>query len=290
MATLGQWVAGARPRTLPAAVAPVAVGSGVAAYEGSLQLLPALLALLVAVAFQVGVNYHNDYSDGVKGTDDARVGPVRLVGQGLAAAAAVKYAAIAAFGVGAAAGLALAAVSGLWWLVPVGITAVAAGWLYTGGPRPYGYAGLGEVFVFVYFGVVAVVGTAASQTGGITVLAVVASLPVGLWACAILIANNLRDIPTDRTVGKNTLAVRIGDRGTRILFVAVMVSGFVTVLAMATYTPWVLLSLLAVFPAIRPTRAVTSGATGRDLVPALAGTGITLLVGGLGLGLGLALG
>lgn len=290
MATLGQWVAGARPRTLPAAVAPVAVGSGVAAYEGSLQLLPALLALLVAVAFQVGVNYHNDYSDGVKGTDDARVGPVRLVGQGLAPAAAVKYAAIAAFGVGAAAGLALAAVSGLWWLVPVGITAVAAGWLYTGGPRPYGYAGLGEVFVFVYFGVVAVVGTAASQTGGITVLAVVASLPVGLWACAILIANNLRDIPTDRTVGKNTLAVRIGDRGTRILFVAVMVSGFVTVLAMATYTPWVLLSLLAVIPAIRPTRAVTSGATGRDLVPALAGTGITLLVGGLGLGLGLALG
>lgn len=290
MATLGQWVAGARPRTLPAAVAPVAVGSGVAAYEGSFQLLPAALALLVAVAFQVGVNYHNDYSDGVKGTDDARVGPVRLVGQGLAPAAAVKYAAIAAFAVGATAGLALAAVSGLWWLVPVGITAVAAGWLYTGGPRPYGYAGLGEIFVFVYFGVVAVVGTAASQTGGITVLAVVASLPVGLWACAILIANNLRDIPTDRTVGKNTLAVRLGDRRTRILFVAVVVSGFVTVLAMASYTPWVLLALLAVFPAIRPTRAVTSGATGRDLVPALAGTGITLLVGGLGLGLGLALG
>ncbi len=288
MATPGEWVAGMRPRTLPAALAPVLVGCGVAQHEDSFRAVPALLALIVAVAFQVGVNFHNDYSDGVKGTDDARVGPVRLVGQGLAPAAAVRSAAILSFAVGALAGLALTAVSGLWWLIPVGIASVAAGWFYTGGPRPYGYTGLGEVFVFVFFGLVAVVGTAAAQTGGVTVLAVVASVPVGLWACDILIANNLRDIPTDRAVGKNTLAVRLGDRRTRILFVVVLVSGFVTVLAMTTYSPWVLLAMAATVPALRPLRAVISGATGRDLVPALSGTGLVLLVGGLGLAVGLA--
>lgn len=290
MATAQQWLAGARPRTLPAAIAPVAVGTGVAEFTGGWRPAPALLALIVAVAFQVGVNFHNDYSDGVRGTDDARVGPVRLVGQGLAPAPAVKTASIVSFGVGAAAGLALTAVSGLWWLLPVGIASVAAGWLYTGGPRPYGYAGLGELFVFVFFGLVAVIGTAATQVGVVTLLAVVAAVPVGLWACAILIANNLRDIPTDIQAGKRTLAVRLGDRGTRVLFVAVMVLAFAVVLVLTAWTPWVLLGLLGIGAAYGPIRAVVGGATGRDLVPALGGTGLTLLIGGVGLAVGLAIG
>ena len=290
MASPAAWVGGARPRTLPAALAPVAVGSGVAAHLDSFGLGAALLALLVAVAFQVGVNYHNDYSDGVKGTDDRRVGPVRLVGQGLATARSVKSAAIGAFVVSAVAGLALTVLSQQWWLVPAGIASVLAGWFYTGGPRPYGYAGFGELFVFVFFGLVAVVGTAAAQIGSITWLAVVASVPVGLWACAILIANNLRDIPTDTEAGKNTLAVRLGDRRTRTLFVAVVIVGFLIVLAMVVVTPWVLLGLVGLIPAARPLSTVRSGATGVALVPALAGTGVTLLVGGLGLALGLAVG
>lgn len=290
MASPAAWVGGARPRTLPAALAPVAVGSGVAAHLDSFGLSAALLALLVAVAFQVGVNYHNDYSDGVKGTDDRRVGPVRLVGQGLATARSVKSAAIGAFVVGAVAGVALTVLSQQWWLVPAGIASVLAGWFYTGGSRPYGYAGFGELFVFVFFGLVAVVGTAAAQIGSITWLAVVASVPVGLWACAILIANNLRDIPTDTEAGKNTLAVRLGDGRTRTLFVAVVIVGFLIVLAMVVVTPWVLLGLVGLIPAARPLSTVQSGATGVALVPALAGTGVTLLVGGLGLALGLAVG
>ncbi|MFN8125421.1 MAG: 1,4-dihydroxy-2-naphthoate polyprenyltransferase [Candidatus Nanopelagicales bacterium] len=290
MASPGAWIGGARPRTLPAALAPVAVGSGVAAHVDSFRVVPALLALLVAVAFQVGVNYHNDYSDGVKGTDARRVGPVRLVGQGLASPESVKRAAIVAFALGAVAGLALTVVSAQWWLVPAGIASVLAGWFYTGGPRPYGYAGLGEVFVFVFFGLVAVVGTAASQIGTVIALAVVAAVPVGLWACAILIANNLRDIPTDVEAGKHTLAVRLGDRRTRILFIAVVLAGFAVVVGMVVVTPWVLLALAGLVPAARPLRTVGSGATGAALVPALAGTGITLLIGGVGLAIGLALG
>ncbi len=290
MATLGQWVGGARPRTLPAAVAPVAVGTGVAQYEAGFSAPAALLALVVALSFQVAVNYANDYSDGIKGTDENRVGPVRLVGQRLAPAGAVKTAAIGAFAVGAVAGLALVVVSAQWWLIPVGIASIAAGWLYTGGPRPYGYAGLGEVFVFVFFGLVAVVGTAAAQIGSIPLLAVVSAIPVGLWACAILIVNNLRDIPTDTESGKRTLAVRLGDRGTRITFIAVIIAGFATVLALTSFTPWVLLALAGVVAAVRPIHTVATGAVGRDLVPALAGTGIVLLVGGLGLALGLTVG
>jgi 1,4-dihydroxy-2-naphthoate octaprenyltransferase len=290
MATLGQWVGGARPRTLPAAVAPVAVGTGVAQYEDGFSAPAALLALVVALSFQVAVNYANDYSDGIKGTDENRVGPVRLVGQRLAPAGAVKSAAIGAFAVGAIAGLALVVVSAQWWLIPVGIASIAAGWLYTGGPRPYGYAGLGEVFVFVFFGLVAVVGTAAAQIRSIPLLAVVSAIPVGLWACAILIVNNLRDIPTDTESAKRTLAVRLGDRGTRITFISVVIAGFMTVLALTSYTPWVLLALAGVIPAVRPVRTVATGAVGRDLVPALAGTGMVLLAGGLGLALGLAVG
>lgn len=290
MATVSEWVAGARPRTLPAAVAPVLVGTGVASFENNARLFLALLALIVALAFQVGVNYANDYSDGVKGTDDHRVGPVRLVGQRLAPAHAVRTAAVVALAVGAAAGVALTLASQVWWLLPAGLASVAAAWLYTGGPRPYGYAGLGELFVFTFFGLVAVVGTAASQTGQVTGLALVAAVPVGLWACAILVANNLRDIPTDREVGKRTLAVRLGDARTRTSYLVIMVLGFVVVLIMAAWTWWVLLGLLGIAAAVRPVATVHSGATGRDLVPALSGTGQVLLVSSVGVALGLALG
>lgn len=288
--SIGTWVAGARPRTLPAAVAPVAVGSGVAAYEGAFDLVRALLALIVALSLQVGVNYANDYSDGVKGTDQDRVGPVRLVGQGLATAESVKMAAFAALGLGAAAGFILVALSGSWWLLAVGAGAIAAAWLYTGGPRPYGYAGLGEAFVFVFFGLVAVMGTAYTQTSHLTWLAFAAALPPGLWSMAILMANNLRDIPTDEVVGKRTLAVKLGDSRSRRLFAATVLAGFVVVASLAVVTVWALMALLALPLAYRPISTVMAGATGKSLVPVLSGTSQVLLAGGLLLGLGLAIG
>ena len=194
VATAAQWVEGARPRTLPAAIAPVAVGAGLAANVDSFVALRVLLALIVSIALQIGVNYANDYSDGIKGTDKARVGPIRLVGQELAPASHVRLAAFAAFGVAAVSGLILVAITAQWWLLLVGLASIAAAWLYTGGPRPYGYAGLGEVFVFVFFGLVPVIGTAYVQTLTITAVDVVASIGVGLLACAILVTNNLRDI------------------------------------------------------------------------------------------------
>ena len=219
MTTAAQWVEGARPRTLPAAVAPVVAGTGAAAAASGAVWWKAVLALGVSLALQVGVNYANDYSDGVRGTDSERVGPLRLVGSGVAAPAAVRRAAWLAFTVAGALGLVLAATSG-WWLVAVGAAAVLAAWLYTGGPRPYGYAGLGELFVFVFFGLVAVCGTTYVQVGRVTGPALVCAVAVGLLACAILVVNNLRDIPTDTTAGKRTLAVRLGDRGTRRLYAA----------------------------------------------------------------------
>jgi 1,4-dihydroxy-2-naphthoate octaprenyltransferase len=217
MTTTRLWIAGARPRTLPAALAPVLVGTAVAMWDGGAVWDRALLALVVALALQVGVNYANDYSDGIRGTDAERVGPVRLVGQGLAEPAAVKRAALLSFAVAGAAGLVLVLLSGLWWLLLVGAAAIVAAWTYTGGPRPYGYAGLGEVFVFVFFGLVAVGGTAAVQVGFISALAWVCGLGVGALSCAILVVNNLRDIPGDTVAGKRTLAVRIGDPATRRL-------------------------------------------------------------------------
>lgn len=285
MATVRQWAEGARPRTLPAAIAPVAVGSGLAAYADSFIALRAILALIVSVALQVGVNYANDYSDGIKGTDAARVGPVRLVGQGLAAPVRVKAAAMAAFGVAAVTGLVLVALAGQWWLLLVGAASIAAGWLYTGGPRPYGYAGLGEVFVFVFFGLVPVVGTVYVQTLTITAPDIVASVGVGLLACAILVTNNLRDIPGDTDSGKSTLAVRIGARRTRALYAVLVATALVLPLVLAAMTsPWVALASLTAVLAVAPLRAVVTGAAGRDLIPALKGTGSLLLVYGLALG------
>jgi 1,4-dihydroxy-2-naphthoate octaprenyltransferase len=288
MASPAQWLAGARPRTLPAALAPVAVGTGAAAQADSAVWWKALLALVVSLAMQVGVNYANDYSDGIRGTDDNRVGPMRLVGSGAAPARQVKLAAFASFGVGGVAGLALAATSS-WWLLLVGAAAVAAAWGYTGGARPYGYRALGELSVFVFFGLVAVLGTTYVQTGNLTGPAVAAAFPVGMLACALLVVNNLRDAPKDALVGKRTLAVALGDRATRLLFLGLVLGPFALTAAMVPRHPWTLLALLAL-PVVRiPARAVARGDHGRDLIPALAGTARTQLSYGLLLALGLAL-
>ena len=291
MASPAQWMAGARPRTLPAAVAPVAVGTGVAAFDSAASWPRALLALGVALALQVGVNFANDYSDGVRGTDDQRVGPVRLTATGLADPFIVKRAAFAAFGVAAVLGLALVVLVGAWWLLLVGATAILAAWFYTGGPHPYGYRGLGELFVFVFFGVVAVMGTAYVQAETLTGLAFVASIPVGLLATSLLVVNNLRDIPSDADSGKHTLAVRLGASRTRWFYVGLLVVAFVVALVIAlVWTEWVFLTMAAAVFAVPPAGVVMGGATGRDLVPALRDTGRTQLAFGLLLGLALAVG
>jgi len=284
------WVAGARPRTLPAAVAPVLAGTGVAAYAGGLVWWKALLALVVSLALQVGVNYANDYSDGIRGTDDDRVGPLRLTASGTAAPGAVKRAAFTAFGVAAVAGLVLAATTA-WWLVALGAVCVLAAWYYTGGSRPYGYLGLGEVMVFCFFGLVAVVGTTYVQTGDAPAAAWWCGVGVGSLACAILVANNLRDIPTDRVAGKRTLAVRLGDAGTRRLYVAlVALAAFAVVVVALASTAWALLGLGFVLPAAAGVRAVLGGAAGGGLVPVLGSTGRSELVWSVLVTLGLVLG
>ncbi len=290
MASLSQWVGGARPRTLPTAVASVAVGTGLAVNDSSLMPVRALLALLVATALQVGVNYANDYSDGIKGTDEARVGPVRLVGQRLATPASVRLAAFMSFAVAAILGVILVGLVGQWWLLLVGVASVAAAWLYTGGPSPYGYFGLGEVFVFVFFGLVPVVGTYYVQSLTVTASSVIASVAVGLLACAVLVTNNLRDIPTDTTSGKRTLAVRLGDSRTRLLYLALVIAaGVATVVVAALLSWWLLIVLLAFGLAISPARRVRGGATGPALVPALKETGLLVLGYGLALAAGLCL-
>ncbi|MDF2966569.1 MAG: 1,4-dihydroxy-2-naphthoateoctaprenyltransferase [Nocardioidaceae bacterium] len=289
MATPAQWVEGARPRTLPAAVAPVVAGTGAAAHADAFDVGKALLALVVALALQVGVNYANDYSDGIRGTDDDRVGPLRLVGSGAAAPAAVRRAAFGCFGVAAVAGLVLAATSG-WWLVGVGAVAIAAAWFYTGGSRPYGYRGLGELFVFCFFGLVAVCGTTYVQVGTVTGPSLLAGVAVGALACAILVGNNLRDIPTDELAGKRTLAVVLGDRGTRSMYVALLVAAFVLLAVLAVATPATVLGLVALPFAVRAARPVLAGMVGRDLVPVLRDTGLAELAWAVGVAVGLALG
>ena len=293
MATAREWLEGARPRTLGAAIAPIAVGTGAAATIGAVQPVRAGLALIVMLAAQIGANYANDYSDGIRGTDQERVGPVRLVGQGLAAPAHVRRAALASLLVSAAAGLILVALTGQWWLLGVGAVALLAAWLYTGGPKPYGYFGLGEVFVFAFFGVVPVVGTAYVQALTIPAAAWVASIGVGALTCAVLVANNLRDIPTDAAVGKRTLAVRMGDRATRVAYVVLIVSAYAVIPAIALPgglgLPFAWLGIVSAALALRPVLAVISGASGRDLVPVLQATGLLVLAYGLLLGAGLAL-
>jgi 1,4-dihydroxy-2-naphthoate octaprenyltransferase len=281
VATPGEWLAGARPRTLPAAVSPVVAGTGVAAYADGAVWWKALLALVVSLALQVAVNSANDYSDGIRGTDADRVGPMRLVGSGAAAPGAVKRAAFLAFGVAGVAGLVLAATTA-WWLVAVGLVSVLAAWFYTGGSRPYGYLGLGEVMVFVFFGLVAVVGTTYVQTetfaSGSFLPAVYAAVGIGALACAILVVNNLRDIPTDTVAGKRTLAVVLGADRTRALYLLLVLAAAVACVAVAAATTWWALAGLGFLaPAVRGVRTVLSGAVGPALVPVLQSTGLAEL-------------
>jgi len=290
VATPSDWLAGARPRTLPAAVAPVLAGTGVAAYADGAVWWKAALALVVSLALQVAVNYANDYSDGIRGTDDDRVGPMRLVGSGAATPGAVKRAAFLAFGVAGVAGLVLAATTA-WWLVALGLVSMLAAWYYTGGSKPYGYLGLGEVMVFVFFGLVAVVGTTYVQTETIECAALYAAVGIGALACAILVANNLRDIPTDSQVGKRTLAVVLGDRRTRLLYAALVAVAVAAVVALAaTTTWWALLGLALLGPAVPACRTVLGGAGGPGLIPVLQQTGIAELLLGAGVFAGLLVG
>ncbi|MGH3272232.1 MAG: 1,4-dihydroxy-2-naphthoate polyprenyltransferase [Trebonia sp.] len=290
MASAREWLAGTRPRTLPAAVVPVLIGSGVAAGYGKFSLWRAALALVVALALQIGVNFANDYSDGVRGSDSAerRVGPMRLVGSGLASPRQVKLAAFGCFFVACCAGLALAAVTS-WWLVLAGALAVLAAWFYTGGSRPYGYRGFGEVSVFVFFGVAAVAGTAYVQMGRLSWLGLAASIPAGLLSCALLMVNNLRDIRSDGESGKRTLAVRIGDTRSRSVYLLFLLVPFALAALIAFVRPFSLLMLLALPLALAPVRAVRGGASGPTLIATLGQTGRLQLAFGLAFTIGLAI-
>lgn len=295
MASVAEWIEGARPRTLPAAIAPVAAGLGVTGYTGTdlsvMQVtVAAVLALLVALALQVGVNYFNDYSDGVRGTDTVRVGPVRLVGQGLAPASQVKRAALLSLGIATVLGTALVLVSRQWILLPIGVAAVLAAYGYTGGKHPYGYLGLGDVFVFVFFGPVAVCGTTLVTGGGLWPVAVLTSIAIGILTVNILVANNLRDRALDEEAGKRTLSVRLGDERTRRLFAVSNMVAFVIVAWLAILaTPWALLGMTGAIPAVRASQDVLEHAYGKGLIPVLQMTSLALLLTGLGLGVGLAL-
>ncbi len=285
--TAAQWLAGARPRTLPAAISPVVAGSAIAFFEGGFSLLRAALALVVGIALQVGVNYANDYSDGIRGADAARVGPVRLVGSGLARPATVKVAAFGCFGIAGLAGVALVWVSQQWWLLAVGAASILAAWYYTGGKRPYGYFGLGEVFVFVFFGLVATCGTGYVQTGQVSLALLLTGIGMGALACAILVANNLRDIKGDHAVGKRTLATRIGDRRTRGLYLILIAVSAVMIMIVAGLTSWwALLGLVGLIAIIAAVRIVITGGTGRDLISVLKATSLAELITSLGLAAG----
>ena len=288
MADAREWLAGTRPRTLPAAVVPVLIGSGVALGYGRFSWWRALLALVVALALQVGVNFANDYSDGVRGSDERRVGPVRLVAAGLAPPRQVLAAAFGCFLAAGVAGLALAAVTS-WWLVAVGVACVAAAWFYTGGPKPYGYHGLGEMFVFLCFGVVAVAGTAYVQMKALSWLGLAASVPAGLLACALLMVNNLRDIGTDKLAGKRTLAVMLGDARSRMGYVLTLLAPFGVAALLAFFRPFTLLTVLALPLARLPVRSVRAGASGPALIRALGQTGRLQLAFGIAFTIGLAI-
>ncbi|MDG4663543.1 1,4-dihydroxy-2-naphthoate polyprenyltransferase [Mycobacterium sp. 236(2023)] len=287
MASFAQWVEGARPRTLPNAVAPVIAGTGAAAWLGAASWWKALLALLVAVGMIIGVNYANDYSDGIRGTDDVRSGPLRLVGSKLAAPKAVLTAAVISLAVGAVAGLVLAWFSAPW-LIAVGAACIAGAWLYTGGSKPYGYLGFGEVAVFVFFGLVAVLGTQFTQAGRIDWVGVTLAVATGCLSSAVLVANNLRDIPTDKESGKITLAVRLGDAKTRVLFQVLLVVAFALTLLLMLATPWCAVGFVALPLALRAAKPVRAGSGGRELIPVLKDTGLTMLVWAIAVSVALA--
>ncbi|TDD23450.1 1,4-dihydroxy-2-naphthoate polyprenyltransferase [Kribbella turkmenica] len=289
MATPAQWIDGARPRTLPAAIAPVLVGTGAAAYLDGFVWWKALLALGVALALQIGVNYANDYSDGIRGTDENRVGPLRLVGAKVATPEQVKAAAFTCFGVGAVLGIVLCATSS-WWLLVAGAASLVGAWFYTGGKRPYGYRALGEVSVFLFFGLIAVLGTAYVQAESLHWTAVAGAVAIGSIACALLVANNLRDIPTDTVTGKRTLAVVLGAVRSRRLYAGLVAVAFILAAVSALATPWALLAWIALPLAVKSVKVVVSDTVGPALIPVLKNTGLTELLYAVGLAIGLALG
>jgi 1,4-dihydroxy-2-naphthoate octaprenyltransferase len=288
MASIAQWIEGARPRTLPNAVAPVIAGTGAAAWLHAAVWWKALLALAVALAMIIGVNFANDYSDGIRGTDDVRAGPLRLVGSRLASPRSVLTAAVVSLGVAAVAGVVLAWFSAPW-LIAVGAVCIAGAWLYTGGSKPYGYLGLGEVAVFVFFGLVAVLGTQYSQALRIDWVGLALAVAMGSLSSAVLVANNLRDIPTDKESGKITLAVRLGDARTRLLYQGLLVVALVITLVLTVATPWCLVGLVAAPLAVRAALPVRRGLGGRELIPVLRDTGLTMLVWAIAVALALTL-
>ena len=298
MTSLNIWFQGARPKTLGAAIAPVLVGSSIAYYEKSFDLTISLLALMVSISIQIAVNYANDYSDGIKGTDDQRVGPVRLVGQKLASPKSVKTAAIIFFSIAALAGLFITILSNQWWFLLLGLSAIVAAWTYTGGPKPYGYAGLGELFVFIYFGLVAVLGTTYAQTLYLKPYFFLYAISIGLFASAILVANNLRDREKDKQNNKNTLAVKLGDQKTRNLYVLLMILPFILVLSLFIYNSinpgtrigaTIQIQLLALFLSWRGIKPIINKVMGKELIPVLVKTGQTELLWALLVSLALVL-
>ena len=280
--SLGIWVDGARPRTLPAAIAPVLVATALAG--DSFNPLTALLALIVSLSLQIGVNYANDYSDGIRGTDNDRIGPSRITAGGLAKPIQVKSAAFISFGVAAVAGLGLA-ITTSWWLIAVGAISIAAAWGYTGGKNPYGYMGLGELFVFIFFGLVATVGSFYVQTEEITGQSILAGVIVGSLACAILVINNVRDRAKDEVVGKLTLAVRLGDKRSRIFYSVLVIAPYL--LTAGFGTPWALLTLLTLPMTISILKALWSGIQGVELIALLGKTGKLQMLFSLALSLAL---
>ena len=286
--SINLWIQGARPKTLPAAIAPVVVGAACAQLESSTQnnWLNAVFALAVSLALQVAVNYANDYSDGIRGTDKNRVGPLRLVGSGAKKPADVKKATFLAFGVAAVFGFVLAATT-TWWLLLVGVFCFLAGWFYTGGKHPYGYLGFGEVFVFVFFGVVATMGTTFVINEQLTLVSFLASVVVGCLACALLAVNNLRDIAGDKISNKKTLAVRIGESGARKFYISLFIaSGFAVILIALSYSA-ALIAMLGLAVAVKPIKRVYAGATGADLIDVLVITGRVQILVAISLSVGL---
>jgi 1,4-dihydroxy-2-naphthoate octaprenyltransferase len=282
---MNKWIMGTRPKTLPAAISPVLVGTALAT---DINWLNAALALTVSLSLQIAVNYANDYSDGIRGTDKNRVGPTRLVGSELASAKSVKIAALICLAIAAVAGLILALQTTLW-LIPIGALSILAAWGYTGGAKPYGYFGFGELSVFVFFGVIATVGSNYVQSGEIDSQAILLSIPIGALACAILVMNNLRDLPLDKLANKKTMAVRIGDQKTRYFYVGLLITAQIICVYAYTFNSFALLTLIWLPLTISNIRRVMQGLTGLDLIPMLVRTARLQLLLSFTLGLALFL-